>query len=205
LVSSSLFEFALTSLGTVVAGYLASGALPGLLGTHSPTFAPYGGFRTADGWLVVAGAGSEQMWARACTVLGLDSLVDDERFSDNNRRVRHRDELTACIEGVLRRETSAHWLAKLEAAGVPAAQVEELSEVLDRPQVGALGALQTLEHAQAGSYRVVGPPLRLAHRALGYARPAPVLGQDTRDLLMELDYSSAEVNHLVDTGVVVLS
>ena len=107
LVSSSLLEFALTSLGTVASGYLAGGTLPGLLGSHSPTFAPYGCFRTADGWLAVAGAGSEQMWARACFVLGLEALITDERFADNERRVRHRDELTAYFESVLGTESSA--------------------------------------------------------------------------------------------------
>jgi crotonobetainyl-CoA:carnitine CoA-transferase CaiB-like acyl-CoA transferase len=205
LVSSSLLEFALTGLGTAVASYLASGTLPGLLGTHSPTFAPYGGFRTADGWLVIAGAGSEQMWTRACAVLGLDGLVDDERFSDNSRRVRHRDELTACIEEVLRRDSSAHWLTRLAEAGVPAAEIQDLGDVLQRPQLAALGAVQTLDHAAAGSYRVVGPPLRLDHRPLGYTRPAPLLGADTRAVLMELEYSSTDVNRLVDDGVVVVS
>jgi len=53
LVSSSLLEFALASLGPLAASVMASGAVPGLLGTHSPMFAPYGGFRTADGWIVL--------------------------------------------------------------------------------------------------------------------------------------------------------
>jgi len=86
LVSSSLLEFALTCLGTLASAYLAGGPLPGLIGSHSPTFAPYGCFRTADGWLALAGAGSEQMWARACAVLGLEALVADDRFADNELR-----------------------------------------------------------------------------------------------------------------------
>ena len=101
LVSSSLLEFALASLGTLAADVLVSGAVPGLLGTHSPMFAPYGGFRTADGWMVLAGAGSEEMWLRACYVLGLSDLAADERFADNASRVAHRDELTVEIEAVL--------------------------------------------------------------------------------------------------------
>src|SRR5262249_2561975 len=94
-VSASLLEFALTSLGTIAAGARAAGTVPGLLGTHSPNFAPYGGFRTADGWIVLAGAGTEDLWLRACRVLGLDDLPRDPRFADNACRVAHRDELTA--------------------------------------------------------------------------------------------------------------
>ncbi len=91
LVSSSLLEFALASLGTLAASVMVSGAVPGLLGTHSPTFAPYGGFRTADGWVVLAGAGSEEMWVRACRALGIEDLLADKRFADNASRVAHRD------------------------------------------------------------------------------------------------------------------
>jgi crotonobetainyl-CoA:carnitine CoA-transferase CaiB-like acyl-CoA transferase len=203
LVSSSLLEFALTSLGTIASGYLAGGTLPGLLGSHSPNFAPYGCFRTGDGWLAVAGAGSEQMWARACAVLGLDALISDERFTDNERRVRHRDELTTIIESVLRSESSAHWRDKLAAAGVPAAQVEGIDRVFARPQVAALGALQTLSESSGQDYRVVGAPMRLDRDVLRYPRGAPALGADTADVLGELGYCADDVARLAQSGIVV--
>jgi crotonobetainyl-CoA:carnitine CoA-transferase CaiB-like acyl-CoA transferase len=203
LVSSSLLEFALTSLGTIASGYLAGGNLPGLLGSHSPNFAPYGCFRTADGWLAVAGAGSEQMWTRACAVLGLDALITDQRFTDNERRVRHRDELTAIIESVLRSESSAHWRDKLAAAGVPAAEVESIDRVFARPQVAALGALQTLSESSGQDYRVVGAPIRLDRDVLRYPRGAPAFGSDTVEVLGELGYCADDVARLSQSGIVV--
>jgi crotonobetainyl-CoA:carnitine CoA-transferase CaiB-like acyl-CoA transferase len=203
LVSSSLLEFALASLGTLAADVLVSGAVPGLLGTHSPMFAPYGGFRTADGWMVLAGAGSEEMWLRACYVLGLSDLAADERFADNASRVAHRDELTVEIEAVLTTRPAAHWLARFEAVGVPAAQVQDLSQVLHRPQVGALGAVQELGHATAGAYRVISPPLRVDKAALGYPSPAPALGADTRAVLTEAGLAPGEIDRLVDAGIAV--
>ena len=201
LVSSSLLEFALATLGTVAASVMISGEVPGLLGTHSPTFAPYGGFRTADGWLVLAGAGSEEMWARACRVLGLRDLLDDERFADNARRVAHRDQLTAEIEAVLTTRPTAYWLASLAEAGVPAAEVADLAQALDSPQAKALGAVQELGHPAA--YRLVGPPLRVDRAALGYPAPAPRLGSDTRAVLGETGLSQADIDGLARDGVVV--
>jgi crotonobetainyl-CoA:carnitine CoA-transferase CaiB-like acyl-CoA transferase len=201
LVSSSLLEFALATLGTVAASVMISGEVPGLLGTHSPTFAPYGGFRTADGWLVLAGAGSEEMWARACRVLGLRALLDDERFADNARRVAHRDQLTAEIEAVLTTRPTAYWLASLAEAGVPAAEVADLAQALDSPQAKALGAVQELGHPAA--YRLVGPPLRVDQAALGYPAPAPRLGSDTRAVLGEAGLSQADIDGLARDGVVV--
>lgn len=201
LVSSSLLEFALATLGTVAASVMISGEVPGLLGTHSPTFAPYGGFRTADGWLVLAGAGSEEMWARACRVLGLRALLDDERFADNARRVAHRNQLTAEIEAVLTTRPTAYWLASLAEAGVPAAEVADLAQALDSPQAKALGAVQELGHPAA--YRLVGPPLRVDRAALGYPAPAPRLGSDTRAVLGEAGLSQADIDGLARDGVVV--
>jgi crotonobetainyl-CoA:carnitine CoA-transferase CaiB-like acyl-CoA transferase len=204
-VSSSLLEFALASLGSLAASTFVSGEAPGLLGTHSPTFAPYGGFRTADGWIVVAGAGSEDLWVRCCKVLGADHLLDDPRFADNAARVRHRDELTEALEEVLRRETTAHWLASLEAEGVPAAEVQDIARVFAGEQARALEAIQELHHATAGDYRVVGAPVRLDTERFPYPSAAPSLGQHTFEVLDELGFPRIEVDRLVSEGVAVAS
>ena len=203
LVSSSLLEFALTTLGTLAASVMVSGRTPGLLGTHSPTFAPYGGFRAADGWVVLAGAGSEELWRRACRVLGLEELTGDPRFADNASRVTHRDELTGEIEAVLRARPAAHWLALFERAGVPAAEVQDVTQVLSWPQVAALGSIQELDHAVAGVHRLISPPLRIDRTGLAYPAPAPVLGADSRAVLTDAGLSPAAIDRLVADGVVV--
>jgi crotonobetainyl-CoA:carnitine CoA-transferase CaiB-like acyl-CoA transferase len=203
LVSSSLLEFALTALGTLAAGVMVSGKTPGLLGTHSPTFAPYGGFRTADGWLVLAGAGTEDLWARACRALGREELTGDVRFADNAQRVAHRDELTREIEATLCTWPTAHWLALFARAGVPAAEVKDVAQSLSQPQVAALGSIQELDHPAAGAHRLIGPPLRIDREQLGYPAPAPVLGSDSRTVLAEAGLAPADIDRLVADGVVV--
>jgi len=203
LVSSSLLEFAVTALGTLAAGVMVSGQAPGLLGTHSPTFAPYGGFRTADGWLVLAGAGSEDLWARACRALGREELTRDVRFADNARRVARRDELTREIEAILCTRPTAHWLALFARAGVPAAEVKDVAQALSQPQVAALGSIQELAHPAAGAYRLIGPPLRIDRDELGYPAPAPELGSDSRAVLAEAGLAPADIDRLIDQGVVV--
>jgi crotonobetainyl-CoA:carnitine CoA-transferase CaiB-like acyl-CoA transferase len=202
-VSSSLLEFALSSLGTMAAAFFVSGEPPGLLGTHSPTFAPYGGFRTADGWIVLAGAGSEDMWLRCCSVLGLDELTRDARFVDNAARVANRDALSERFERVLRAKPSSHWLALLEAEGVPASQVRDVAELFEWPQTQALGSVQSLDHPEAGRYDIVSVPLRLDQVPLPYPSPAPELGADTRPVLSALGLDVAEIDRLVVAGVAI--
>ncbi len=195
LVSSSLLEFALASLGTLAAAVLVSGEAPGLLGTHSPLFAPYGGFRTSDGWLVLAGAGSEE--------IGLAALTEDPRFADNSRRVANRDALTREIEAVLTTQPTAYWLARLAEAGVPAAEVHDLAQVLAGPQTAALGSIQELEHDKAGPYRLISPPLRVGRATLSYPSPAPALGADTRAVLAKAGLPAEEIDHLISQGIAV--
>jgi len=202
-VSSSLLEFALASLGTLAASVLASGEVPGLLGTHSPLFAPYGGFRTADGWLVLAGAGSEDMWLRACRALGLGALGSNPRFADNASRVASRDALTRELEAVLTTEPTAHWLGVLADAGVPAGQIRSLPDALASPQVAALGAVQELERAAAGPYRLIGPPLRIGDAPLGYPCPAPALGADTIAVLADAGLAAEQIDGLISQGIAV--
>jgi succinate---hydroxymethylglutarate CoA-transferase len=86
---------------------------------------------------------------------------------------------------------------------VPAAEVQDLSQVLASPQVAALGAIQELEHPVAGSYALIGPPLRIDQAPLPYPRPAPVLGADTRAVLFEAGFGASEIDSLVRAGIAV--
>ena len=199
-VSTSLLEFSLSGLATLATALLVTGKEPGLLGTHSPTFAPYGAFRAADGWFVLAGAGSEDMWRRCCDAFGAAHLVDEPRYVDNAARVANRDRLTADIEAITSRHTVDHWLAVMEAAGVPADRINDLADVLSGAQVEALGAVQTLDHPRAGPYPVIGPPLRVDERPLPIPAPAPDLGADTRSVLLEAGLSKDEVHALIQSG-----
>ena len=200
-VSSSLLEFALSGLGTLATAMFVTGSVPGLLGTHSPTFAPYGGFRTQDGWIVLAGAGSEDLWRRCCAVLGGDDLASDPRFVDNAARVAHRDALTTALEEKLGVLPTADWLERFGEAGIPAAEVRDLAQVFDSEQVRALGAVQKLDHPTAGPYLAVAPPVRTDGEIASFPRPAPILGADTRGVLLEAGLTDADIDALVAKGV----
>jgi crotonobetainyl-CoA:carnitine CoA-transferase CaiB-like acyl-CoA transferase len=200
-VASSLFEFSLAGLTTLTASYLASGQVPAPAGSHSPMFAPYGVFATADDPLVLAGAGSEALWAALCDVLGRPELVADERFATNAERVRHRHELTPLVEQALASAPAVEWVARLTAAGVPAGRVATLDALVASEQVAALGQLPEVVHATAGPYRTPGTPLRLDGAPVVPRSAAPALGADTADVLAELGCSPEAIDDLVRSGV----
>ena len=199
-VSTSLLEFSLAALATVATAYLVNGELPGLLGSHSPTFAPYGAFRARDGHFVAAGAGSEALWQRFCRTIGAPQLIGDPRFADNAARVSARDELTAEIESITEKRDVAEWLALFEEAHVPADRINSVGGVLDGPQARALGTVQTLVHDTAGAYPAIGLPFRIDRDPLPIPRPAPLLGRHTRESLLQAGIGPDDVDTLIACG-----
>ena len=199
-VSTSLLEFSLATLATLATAYLVSGELPGLLGSHSPTFAPYGAFRALDGSFVAAGAGSEALWHRFCRAIGAPHLIEDPRFLDNASRVANRDELTDEVEALTSRRSVAHWLEVFELARIPADWINDVPGVLAGPQARALGAVQTLVHETAGAYPALGIPIRIDRDPMPIPHAAPRLGYHTREVLGSVGMSPGEIDALIRSG-----
>ncbi len=199
-VSTSLLEFSLAALATVATAYLVSGDLPGLLGSHSPTFAPYGAFRARDGYFLAAGAGSEALWERFCRTIDAPYLIEDPRFGANASRVAARDELTEEIEAVTTKRSVAEWLALFEEAKVPAARINDVAQVLGGSQARTLGTVQELVHEAAGAYPAISIPIRIDREALSIPGPAPLLGQHTRETLLAAGVEPEFIEALVTSG-----
>jgi crotonobetainyl-CoA:carnitine CoA-transferase CaiB-like acyl-CoA transferase len=184
-VDLSLFESAI-SLGVYeAAGYFATGQVPARLGQAHRGSAPYQAFRTKDGWVTV-GAASQSLWEGLCRVVGIDALARDERFATNAGRVERRRELAAILEEAFERESTGHWLEKLEAAGIPAGPVLTYDQVFADPQTIAREMAVTVEHPTAGRTRTLGVPIKLSETPGSIRRPAPRLGEHTDEVLASL-------------------
>jgi crotonobetainyl-CoA:carnitine CoA-transferase CaiB-like acyl-CoA transferase len=175
-VETSLLEAALSMQVYEAAQYLATGTRPERLGQAHRGSSPYQMFATADGHIVVGGAG-QAMFLRLCAIVERPDWPDDPRFANNAARVAHNDELVALIEARLRTRPSAWWLARLEEAGVPAGPVMTHDQVFTDPQVLARGMVAEVEHATAGSVRTLGVPVKLDATPGAVRRPAPTLDQ----------------------------
>jgi crotonobetainyl-CoA:carnitine CoA-transferase CaiB-like acyl-CoA transferase len=198
-VDVSLYETALGYLSYHLAGYLAGGGVPGRHGTAFPSIAPYQAFDCADGRLMVA-VGNDRLFAVLCQVLAMPELTLDPRFATNPSRVAHRDELAALLGERLAEETRATWVERLDEAGVPAAPVQDVSEVAAHEQTRALGILQ-----QLGGILVPAPSLSVdAERVLHRSAPPPV-GAHTVGVLAEAGYSEAEIAELAAAGAVAIA
>jgi crotonobetainyl-CoA:carnitine CoA-transferase CaiB-like acyl-CoA transferase len=200
LVEVSLFEAAVSLEAWETSAYFATGETPGPLGSAHRASAPYQAFRTADGF-VTLGATTPRTWQALCALLGLEALEHDPRFATNAARKENEAALAAVIEGVTVRETSAHWYARLEEAGVPGGVLQRVDQVAADPHLAARGFFVDLPHPQGGTVRAAGSPMRLGATPVRLERAGPLLGEHDDEILAELGLSPAERAALREAGV----
>jgi crotonobetainyl-CoA:carnitine CoA-transferase CaiB-like acyl-CoA transferase len=201
-VDTSLFEAGIVQTYWQSAICLATGASPGPMGSAHPLNAPYQAFGTRDGWINV-GAANQKNWLALVEAIGAPELASDERFADNAARMAHLPELQDALAPIFRRRATGEWLAALEAAGVPAGPVLSIGEMLEHPQTRAREMVAEVSHARLGAVRTLGLPVKLSSTPGGLRRGAPLLGEHTREVLLEHGYREEEVDALVAAGTVV--
>jgi crotonobetainyl-CoA:carnitine CoA-transferase CaiB-like acyl-CoA transferase len=202
-VETSLMEAAVQQTYWQAAVFFATGVNAGPTGSAHILTAPYQAFATADGWINIGGA-NQANWERIARVIGRPELTTDPRFATNAARMRHRDELAALIAEPLRTRPSADWIRAFEAEGVPVGPVNRIGDMLADPQVAAREMVIEVDHPRAGRTQALGMPIKLSDARADMTRPAPLLGQHSREVLDQLGYSAAEIDALQRAGAVLL-
>jgi crotonobetainyl-CoA:carnitine CoA-transferase CaiB-like acyl-CoA transferase len=179
-VTTSLFETALGWMAPHIGGYLSGGAMRRPLGSGVTEIVPHQAFPTGDGYIMVA-AGNDNLFGALCGAIERTEFVHDPRFATNSKRVENRRTLVPMLEDIFRTRPSSEWLARLDAAGVPAAPIEDVAQVVASAQTAALGMLQK---DPALDLTLTGLPLEFDGARPRYRATAPNLGEHN-DILFE--------------------
>ena len=201
IVDTSLMEAAIQQTYWQAAIYFATGQSPGATGSAHILTAPYQAFRASDGWVNIGGA-NQANWERIAVVLGHPEWRDDARFATNAARMENLNALTDAMNSVISTRSRSEWIDAFDAAGVPVGPVHTIGEALEHPQTCARGMVVDLQHAQAGKTKALGCPLHFSRTPIEAPRPAPMLGEHTREVLREFGYEEAQIDELVANGVV---
>ena len=199
-IDVSLFESGV-SLEVWEAGrYFATGEIPAPLGSAHQTAAPYQAIRAADGFFTV-GATTPRNWRSFCDVLDHPEWASEERFKDNPSRHARRDLLIPIIEQVTSREPRAHWVALLQKAGVPCAEIQTYDQVFNDPQLQARDFFWKGRHSKLGDIEQIGSPIHFSETPVRRHQAGPGLGEHTSEVLLALGRTDAEIAELKANGV----
>jgi crotonobetainyl-CoA:carnitine CoA-transferase CaiB-like acyl-CoA transferase len=207
-VDAALLDTQVAMLANMGANYLVGGKLPGRAGNAHQNIVPYQVFEVApaaDGHKdhLILAVGNDSQYAKFCAVAGHPELATDSRFTRNQGRVRHRDELVPLLQDIMRTRNKAAWLEALEAAKVPCGAINNIAEVFADPQVQARGMVTTWQHPLKPDLHLVSSPIKLGATPVRTDLPPPMLGQHTDDVLRNvLGYADARLTALKDKGVI---
>jgi crotonobetainyl-CoA:carnitine CoA-transferase CaiB-like acyl-CoA transferase len=195
-IEVSMLEATVEWMGYALYTQMYAGTQPARMGLSHSSIAPYDAFPTRDGQMLI-GVQNDSGWRTLVTsVLDAPALADDPRFVTNVDRVAHRTECDAEVAARTSLWTNAELDARLAAAGVPAAQLKEVDQVVDHPQLKARDRWRTVgtEHAQVDALL---PPATFAdvEAVMG---DVPALGRHTRALLVE---SGVDADDLIRRGI----
>lgn len=199
-VQTSLLQAQIAMLDFQATRWLMDGEVPKQAGNNHPTNMPQGVYRTADGHMNIAAAGSH-IYARLKEVLN-DPRLEDERFQDVKGRSIHRDELNALIEETTITQTTATWIEKLNAVGVPSGEINSIDQVFATDQVQHLGIARDMNSNERGQTQIVGQPIIMSNADPSIQRPPPGKGEHSNEILAEYGYSDADIQMLKDKGVI---
>ena len=201
-IDLSLMDSQAAALSHHAMYYLVSGKNPQRFGTSAPAVVPSQRFECSDGFLALV-VGNDPEFRRFAEVVGHPEWADDKRFSTNGLRVRNRATLVPLLEAIFRRSPKAHWLERLEAAGIVSGPINEISDVFADPQVLSRNMAVEVEHPLGGPLKLVANPPRMSETPLDRYEAPPLLGQHTVELLSGvLGLGAAEIDELLGAGIV---
>ena len=204
MIDISMLDCQLALMENAFVRYLATGEIPGPLGTRHPVSTPFQIFPTKDSYIAVATMGGAQdQWPVFCSLIGRLDIIDDDRFQTGWLRTQNYAMLEPILNDAMKTRTTGEWLAEFEAVSIPCGPVNSVAQAAADPQVAARDMIINVHHPSSGSIRVVNTPVKLSRTPCKVEDGAPELGEHTGKVLKELlGFSEQEITQLRENGAI---
>jgi crotonobetainyl-CoA:carnitine CoA-transferase CaiB-like acyl-CoA transferase len=201
-IDAALAECAFSLMEPHVPAYDKLGAVANRTGSGLPGSVPNNLYPTSDGGYIHIQAAQQPVFKRFALAIGMEALLQDERYATAILRARHQAELDETVAQWTSRHSLAEVERVLERAGVPATRINTIADVFADPHFAARGMLARLPSDELGEVTVAGPVPRLSRTPARLKHAGRAIGQDTRAVLAELcGYSAEELQALEAGGV----
>ena len=162
---------------------------------------PSDAFKCADGFYAISAVDNEQ-FAVLCKLLGKAELAEDAEFADNRIRCENSAKLRTIIENAIADKTRAELDKLFDGSKVIHAPLLSTGENINHPQTKARGIIIELDDPSVGHYSCPGNPMVMTETPASYDRPAPLMGQYTKQILKELGCTGEEIEALAEKKLI---
>ena len=200
-VDTSLYEAGIvhTYWQSAIAG--ATGKSPGPLGSAHPLTAPYQAFKTKDNWITI-GASNQNNWMNLLNAIERVDLQEDDRFKDNNSRMKNLEALAPILQEELLKKTSNEWIKIFDDKGLPCGPINSITEMHNDPHTLDRKMVIEVDNKKAGKSKAIGMPIKFSDTNANPEIGAPNFGQHTDEILIQFGYSAEQIKDYKDKGIV---
>lgn len=201
-VDVAMLDCQVAILENAIARYFVNGESPAPAGNKHSSIVPFEPFDTADGEIMIA-AGNDNLWKKLCVEMGREELAEDERFVKNPLRNENYEILRPMVAEEIQKRTTAEWQKALDEAGVPNGPINNIEMVVKDPQVIHREMIVETNHPVVGNVSIPGTPIKMSETQGKIKKAAPVLGEDTVEVLKTMTGLSMEtIETLKEKGAI---
>lgn len=202
-VDIAMVDSVLSVSEVVVNTYDATGRAPEPIGNELRGFAPFNTVRVKDGE-VALGAPHNPQWRKLCTIMGREDLIDDSRFHTDLARWENRDDVYEVVEAWTSQYTRDE-LTEILGGKVPLGPVLDAEDIFSDPHFAARNMLCEVENPRTGRpARITGPAAKLSRTPARIRHRAPLLGEHSREILLDAGLTGTDIDRLAEAGVTTL-
>ncbi len=194
-ITTSLLQAQIFMLDFQAARWLVHGEVAPQAGNNHPTSMPTGVYKTADGHINVASSG-QKIWERFCKAIDGEEMLRRPEYANGAARSKHRDALNADIDRYTVKRTSAEWIERLNAAGVPSGPIYSIDQMFADPQVKHLKIAQPVKRKDKTPMHLVAQPVSLSRTPSRLVARPPDIGEHTDAVLKEFGFKAKEIEAL---------
>jgi CoA:oxalate CoA-transferase len=185
-VDIALVDSVVSAMETIIQIYLVENRVPQRTGNRYEFIYPYDTFKAKDGWVVIA-IGNNKLWEVFCRAIDRVELLENPAYRDNYDRVKSHEPVRQIVEAWSQNKPVREIVDFMLSYKIPCAPIYSVREVVEDQHIaGARRMIREIDHPIAGPMKVIGSPINMSQTPAEVESPAPLLGQHSESILMQV-------------------